>query len=266
MLETGRWNLGPEAARALASGLRQALADDTGVDVLVAPPAISIPAVVERLKHTGILVAGQDLHPADSGAYTSQLSGGMLKEAGCEYVLVGHSERRSLFGDDDVAVNAKVHAAFKNGLLPILCIGETLPQREAGEAVDVVTQQLERGLAGLAPDQVVSTTIAYEPVWAIGTGVTASPEQAQEMHAAIRGWLAAHYPPFVPKQTRIQYGGSVKPGNAAGTPQPARYRRRLGRRSLIGSGQLCCNRPRWNLKGKPCNSSSLFCTLFWRSS
>ena len=213
----GNWkmNLGPEAARTLASGLRQALADDTGVDVLVAPPAISIPAVVERLKHTGILVAGQDLHPADSGAYTSQLSGGMLKEAGCEYVLVGHSERRSLFGDDDVAVNAKVHAAFKNGLLPILCIGETLPQREAGEAVDVVTQQLERGLAGLAPDQVVSTTIAYEPVWAIGTGVTASPEQAQEMHAAIRGWLAAHYPPFVPKQTRIQYGGSVKPGNAA---------------------------------------------------
>ena len=210
----GNWkmNLGPEAARALASGLRQALADDTGVDVLVAPPAISIPAVVERLKHTGIFVAGQDLHLADSGAYTSQLSGGVLKEAG--WASSWPPERRSLFGDDDVAVNA-VHAAFKNGLLPILCIGETLPQREAGEAVDVVTQQLERGLAGLAPDQVVSTTIAYEPVWAIGTGVTASPEQAQEMHAAIRGWLAAHYPPFVPKQTRIQYGGSVKPGNAA---------------------------------------------------
>ena len=111
-------------------------------------------------------------------------------------------------------VNAKVHAAFRAGLLPILCCGETLAQREAGDAVAVVTSQLAAGLAGLAPDQVVSTTIAYEPVWAIGTGVTASPEQAQEMHAAIRAWLSANYPAFVPAQTRIQYGGSVKPGNA----------------------------------------------------
>ncbi len=213
----GNWkmNLGPEAARNLASALRSELADDTGVDILVAPAAISIPAVVERLRHTGISVAGQDLHPAESGAYTSQLSGSMLKEAGCEYVLVGHSERRSLFGDSNDDVNQKVHAAFRAGLLPILCVGETLPQRESGLAAEVVTEQLVTGLAGLAPDQVVSTTIAYEPVWAIGTGVTASPEQAQEMHAQIRAWLAASYAPFVPKQTRIQYGGSVKPSNAA---------------------------------------------------
>ena len=213
----GNWkmNLGPEAAAELAQGLRQALNDDTGVDVLVAPPAISIPAVAERLKHTGIIVAGQDLHPATSGAFTSQLSGDMLKEAGCEYVLVGHSERRSLFGDDDELVNAKVHAAFRSGLLPILCVGETLPEREAGDAVAIVTRQLHAGLAGLAPDQVVSTTIAYEPVWAIGTGVTASPAQAQEMHAAIRAWLGANYPAFVPNQTRLQYGGSVKAANAA---------------------------------------------------
>jgi triosephosphate isomerase len=208
-------NLGPEAAAELAQGLRQALNDDTGVDVLVAPPAISIPAVAERLKHTGIIVAGQDLHPAASGAFTSQLSGDMLKEAGCEYVLVGHSERRSLFGDDDELVNAKVHAAFRSGLLPILCVGETLPERESGDAVAIVTRQLHAGLAGLAPDQVVSTTIAYEPVWAIGTGVTASPAQAQEMHAAIRAWLGANYPAFVPNQTRLQYGGSVKAANAA---------------------------------------------------
>jgi len=213
----GNWkmNLGPEAAAELAQGLRQALNDDTGVDVLVAPPAISIPAVAERLKHTGIIVAGQDLHPATSGAFTSQLSGDMLKEAGCEYVLVGHSERRSLFGDDDELVNAKVHAAFRSGLLPILCVGETLPERESGDAVAIVTRQLHAGLAGLAPDQVVSTTIAYEPVWAIGTGVTASPAQAQEMHAAIRAWLGANYPAFVPNQTRLQYGGSVKAANAA---------------------------------------------------
>jgi len=212
----GNWkmNLGPEAAAELASSLRVALMDQTGVDVLVAPPAISIPAVCERLKHTGIMVAGQDLHPAESGAFTSQISGPMLKEAGCEYVIVGHSERRSLFGDDDATVSAKVHAAFAAGLLPILCVGETLEQREAGHAVAVVTEQLARGLAGLEPDQVVSTTIAYEPVWAIGTGVTASPAQAQEMHAEIRGWLGKHYPAFVPNQTRIQYGGSVKPSNA----------------------------------------------------
>jgi len=213
----GNWkmNLGPAAAAELASALHQALMDDTGVDVAVAPTFLSIPGVAERLQHTGVAVAGQDLHPSVSGAFTSQISGAMLKEAGCEYVLVGHSERRSLFGDDDVAINAKVHAAFRSGLLPILCIGESLEQRERGAAIDVVTQQLSAGLAGLEPDQVVSTTIAYEPVWAIGTGVTASPQQAQDMHAAIRSWLVAHYPAFVAKQTRLQYGGSVKPANAA---------------------------------------------------
>ena len=213
----GNWkmNLGPAAAAALAAELRQELMDDTGVDVLIVPTYISIPMVAERVKHTGILLGAQDLHPADNGAYTSQISGSMLKEAGCAYVLVGHSERRTLFGDDDVAINAKVHAAFRSGLLPILCIGETLEQRQSDSAVEVVTQQLSAGLAGLEPDQVVSTTIAYEPVWAIGTGVTASPAQAQEMHATIRKYLEANYPPFVAKQTRIQYGGSVKPANAA---------------------------------------------------
>ncbi len=184
----GNWkmNLGPQAAGELASALKNALIDETGVDVLVAPTAVAIPTVVDKLKHTGLMVAAQDLHPADNGAYTSQMSGTMFKEAGCSHVLVGHSERRSLFGDDDTLINAKVHAAFKSGLLPILCVGETLEQREAGNAVAVVESQLTQGLAGLAPDQVVSTTIAYEPVWAIGTGVTASPEQAQQMHASIR--------------------------------------------------------------------------------
>ncbi len=213
----GNWkmNLGPAAAAELATQLRHALMDDTGVDVLIAPTYISIPVVAERIKHTGIMLGAQDLHAADTGAFTSQISGPMLKEAGCAYVLVGHSERRTHFGDDDVAINAKVHAAFRAGILPILCIGETLEQRQADAAASVVTRQLSAGLAGLEPDQVVSTTIAYEPVWAIGTGVTASPAQAQEMHATIRTWLENNYPPFVAKQTRIQYGGSVKPGNAA---------------------------------------------------
>lgn len=213
----GNWkmNLGPQAAGELATALKHALMDDTGVDVLVAPTTLAIPTVADRLRHTGVMVAAQDLHPSDSGAFTSQISGPMLKEAGCTHVLVGHSERRSLFGDDDATVNAKVHAAFRAGLLPILCVGETLTQREAGEATDVVASQLAQGLAGLEPDQVVSTTIAYEPVWAIGTGVTASPEQAQELHAFIRGWLQSNYPPFVSAQTRLQYGGSVKPANAS---------------------------------------------------
>ncbi len=212
----GNWKLhkGPQEADTLATALKRALADETAVDIAVAPPYISIPAVADRLKHTGIHLAAQDLHPETKGAFTSAVSGEMLKDAGCAYTLVGHSERRSIFGDDDATVNAKVHAAYRAGLLPILCCGETLAQREAGHAVEVVTGQLAAGLAGLAPDQVVSTTIAYEPVWAIGTGVTASPDQAQEMHAAIRSWLAECFPTFVPAQTRIQYGGSVKPGNA----------------------------------------------------
>ena len=212
----GNWKLhkGPQQADTLATALKRALADETGVDIAVAPPYISIPAVVARLKHTGIHVAGQDVHPEIKGAYTSAVSSEMLKDAGCAYTLVGHSERRQVFGDDDATVSAKVHAAFRAGLLPILCCGETLAQREAGVAIEVVTQQLAAGLSGLAPDQVVSTTLAYEPVWAIGTGVTASPDQAQQMHAEIRAWLSANFPAFVPSQTRIQYGGSVKPGNA----------------------------------------------------
>ncbi len=208
-------NLGPQAAGELASALKAALIDETGVDVLVAPTAIAIPTVADKLRHTGLMVAAQDLHPADNGAFTSQMSGPMFKEAGCTHVLVGHSERRSLFGDTDDLINTKVHAAFRSGLLPILCIGETLSQREAGNAEAIVANQLAKGLAGLAPDQVVSTTIAYEPVWAIGTGVTASPEQAQQMHAYIRSWLSDSFPSFVSAQTRIQYGGSVKPPNAA---------------------------------------------------
>jgi triosephosphate isomerase len=212
----GNWKLhkGPQEAEVLANALKRLLVDQTGVDIAVAPPYISIPAVADRLKHTGILIAAQDVHAEAKGAYTSAISSEMLKEAGCAYTLVGHSERRSLFGDDDALINAKVHSAFRAGLLPILCCGETLAQREAGEALAVITGQLAAALSGLEPDQVVSTTIAYEPVWAIGTGVTASPAQAQDMHASIRAWLAANYPAFVPAQTRIQYGGSVKPANA----------------------------------------------------
>ena len=256
----------PRSRSSTREWTRQALADDTGVDVLVAPPAISIPAGRRAPQTHRYSCRRVDLHPADSGAYTSHSSGGMLKEAGCEYVPVGHSERRSLFGDDDVAVNAKVHAAFKNGLLPILCIGETLPQREAGEAVDVVTQQPGARPGGLStgPGRINNHRLRarvghrYRSHGQPGTGA---------------GDARSH--PWVARRSLSSFraeadSNSIRRKRQAwkrcGTPQPARYRRRLGRRSLIGSGQLCCNRPRWNLKGKPCNSSSLFCTLFWRSS
>lgn len=212
----GNWkmNKGPAEADALARELKTALADNTAIDVAVAPPALSIPAVVTRLKHTGIHVAGQNIHSEASGAFTGELAGEWLRQLGCTYVILGHSERRHVFGESDKFINAKVHAAFRAGLLPILCIGETLDERDAGQVEQVLERQLLSGLAGLATDQVATVTLAYEPVWAIGTGRTASPAQAQQAHASVRGWLAANYPDFVSTQVRIQYGGSVKASNA----------------------------------------------------
>lgn len=214
----GNWKMhkGPRDADALAVELKRLLMDHTGVDVAVAPPFVSIPAVVARLQHTGIGVAGQDLHPQVSGAFTGAVAGEMLSQAGCRYVIVGHSERRSVFGDTDEVVASKLMAAYRAGLTPILCVGETLAQRDAGQARDIVASQLSSALADTSTEQVLQLTIAYEPVWAIGTGRTASPEQAQEMHAEIRAWLTERYPREVPATIRLQYGGSVKPSNAAG--------------------------------------------------
>ncbi len=214
----GNWKMykTPAEADALAAALKRGLSEQSAADVGVAPPAISVPAVVARLKHTGVHVAGQDLHPESAGAFTGAISGEMLRAAGCTDVIVGHSERRTLFGDDDALVNRKVHAAFRAGLLPILCVGESLPQRESGEAEEVVAGQLSLGLSGLRADQVASLSIAYEPVWAIGTGRTATPELAEAMHTCVRGWLSARYPSYVAQSVRILYGGSVKPANAAG--------------------------------------------------
>ncbi len=213
----GNWKMhkGPQEADTLATELKRSLVGGGSADVGVAPPYVSLPAVCQRLQHTGIFVAGQDLHPEPHGAYTSAIPGEMLRQTGCEYVIVGHSERRHWFGDDDGVVKLKVAAAFRSGLLPILCVGERLPEREAGRAQEVVLGQIRTAVAGLPVDQVAALTIAYEPVWAIGTGRTATPEIAQSMHHAIRGLLESDYPAYVAKQLRIQYGGSVKPGNAA---------------------------------------------------
>jgi triosephosphate isomerase len=215
----GNWkmNLGPSAGAALAGALAEGLTGiaDVAVDVAVAPIAVSIPAVAAALADSGVHVASQNIHPQPAGAFTGELPAAVLREAGCTYAIIGHSERRQLFGEGDAFINQKVLAALAGGLLPILCVGETLAQRDAGDAESTVLGQLAAGLAGLAADQVAAVTLAYEPVWAIGTGRTATPEVAQQMHATIRGWLASTYPAFVAAQLRIQYGGSVKPHNAA---------------------------------------------------
>ena len=212
----GNWkmNLGVDAAGALATSLAEACADLRTVDIAVAPTEISLTTVITALAGKGIHVASQNHYPAVKGAYTGEVSPVMLKEAGCAYALIGHSERRTLFGETNDQVRQKVLAAFDAGLLPILCIGETLEEREAGNAESVVQEQLLTAIESLDPAQVASVTIAYEPVWAIGTGKTATPAEAQAMHAFIRGLLRERYPSFVADDIRIQYGGSVKPHNA----------------------------------------------------
>ncbi len=213
----GNWKLhkAPGEADALAEQLKRTLADVTSVDIAVAPTFLAIPAVVARLRHSNIGVASQNVAIEAQGAFTGEVSAEMLKNAGVQYAIVGHSERRQIFGETDAIVNRKVQACFRAGLSPILCVGETLPERDAGQEEAVVGRQLEAGLAGLSADQVGTVTIAYEPVWAIGTGKVATPAQANDVHAFIRGWLG-RYPSFVPRSVRIQYGGSVKGSNAAG--------------------------------------------------
>ena len=212
----GNWklNLGPADAAALARALRASLANRGSVDVAVFPTALSVASVVPVLRGTGIAVGVQEINAWPAGAFTGANSAVMAREAGCTHALVGHSERRQLFGETDEGVNQKVHAALSAGLLPLMCIGETLDERKAGRVETVVYRQLSLGLAGLEPDQVATITLAYEPVWAIGTGVTATPQQAQDVHASIRAWLKDSYPSFVANTVRIQYGGSVKPNNA----------------------------------------------------
>ena len=218
LLIAGNWkmNKGPLEADALASDLKRRLAGQVPVDVLVMPAFVAIPAVVARLRHTDVLVGAQDLHAKATGAFTGSVSGEMLRQAGCTYVLVGHSERRTLAGDSDAVVQAKLTAALRAGLLPVLCIGETLAQRQAGTTSEVLFGQLEAALADLPVDQMGSVTIAYEPVWAIGTGLSATPDQAQAVHAEVRGWFHRRFPTWVGEQTRILYGGSVTAGSARG--------------------------------------------------
>ena len=185
-------------------------------DVVIAPPFPALYAVAEVLKESGIRLSAQNLHEKPEGAYTGEVSAGMLIDAGCEYVIVGHSERRTLFGEKNDVINRKLKSALSFGLRPIFCIGEILEEREEGRTFAVVEQQIKEGLNNLTTDDIRHLLIAYEPVWAIGTGKTATPEQAQEVHAFIRDVMGKAYGGDVSVDIAVIYGGSVNPGNIGG--------------------------------------------------
>jgi triosephosphate isomerase len=192
---------------------RSLVKDVTGVEIILAPPFTALHAAAEAARASNIAVAGQDCYWEREGAFTGEVSAAMVREAGAEYVIVGHSERRTLFGETDATVNRKVAAAFAAGLTPIACIGEALDQRERNETFDVLDRQIKQGFDGLTADQVTLLVIAYEPVWAIGTGRNATPAQAAEAHGHIRKRLRQWFGSDVAELCHILYGGSVKPDN-----------------------------------------------------
>ena len=210
----GNWKMNKNVAEAveLVRALREATVSVDKVEMVVCPPFIALTAVKEALAGSKIAVGAQNMHWEEKGAYTGEISPLMLKGL-VTYVIIGHSERRQYFGETDVTVNKRVKAALAHGLLPIMCVGETLAQREAGETAVVVTTQVMNGLAGLSAEEVKSIVIAYEPVWAIGTGRTATPEIAADAHKFIRSLVAAKFGAAQAGATRILYGGSVKPDN-----------------------------------------------------
>ncbi len=183
-------------------------------EVIIAPPFTSIACAAKEIENSAIKLGGQNIFWEDKGAFTGEISGPMLKEIGCTHVIIGHSERRQYFGETDETVNKKIGSAIKHGLIPIFCMGETLIERETGQTFEVLKSQLVKGLKSLKVQNPVDFVMAYEPVWAIGTGKTASPEQAQEAHAFLRRELALLWGDKFAAETRILYGGSVKPGNA----------------------------------------------------
>lgn len=187
--------------------------DVRGVEIVVAPPFTALATAAEAARNTAIGIAAQNMSAEKEGAFTGEISAAMLKDAGATYVILGHSERRKLYGETDASINRKVHAALAAELIPIVCVGETLEEREGGQMPDVLDRQIKDGLDGLTGDQVRGIIIAYEPVWAIGTGRNATPEQADEAHRHIRTRLRQWFGAEGADACRIQYGGSVKPDN-----------------------------------------------------
>lgn len=212
----GNWkmNLDEAGCRDLARRLAQKAGEVTLVRLAVCPPSVYLRTVADTLEGCSIDVGAQNMHCADEGAFTGEVSGAMLLDVGCRYVILGHSERRHIFHEPDELINAKTLKAIQVGLEPIVCVGEKLEQREAGKTIEVVSSQVRSALNGVTRGQMSRVTVAYEPVWAIGTGKTATPQQAEEVHVMIRGLVAELYEPETAQALPIQYGGSVKPDNA----------------------------------------------------
>ena len=214
-LFAGNWKMFKtvQEAVAFAKEFKGAVKDVAGVDIVLAPPFTAVHPVAEAVRASNIAVAAQDVYWEREGAFTGEVSAAMVREAGAEYVIVGHSERRRLFGETDVMVNRKLLASIAADLTPIVCVGETLEEREGSRTFTVIDRQLKDGLDGTTPEQVADLVIAYEPVWAIGTGRNATAAQAQEVHAHIRGRLRQWFGADTAERCRILYGGSVKPDN-----------------------------------------------------
>jgi len=213
----GNWkmNLNLQESISLISGIKNGLGTlSSNVEVIICPPYTSLETASTLVKNSQVKLGAQNMHFEESGAYTGEISAAMLKSVGCDFVILGHSERRTIFGETDATINKKIHKALASGLLPIFCIGETLEEREKGITFDVVKRQVVEGLKNIDSESMKKIILAYEPVWAIGTGKVASKEQAEEVHAFIRKELAALYTSEVAEQIIIQYGGSVKPDNA----------------------------------------------------
>lgn len=197
-----------------ALALKPLVANANHCEIVIAPPFTAIKSVADRLEGSNIHVSAQNISTeVKHGAHTGEICGDMLKDAGCSHVIIGHSERRAMYGDTNAVVNRKIRAAFGFGLTPIVCIGETLEERDAGNAETVVATQLEQSLAELTASDLIRIVLAYEPVWAIGTGRTATPTQAQQIHAFIRQWISGKFDKTSADGLRILYGGSVKPEN-----------------------------------------------------
>lgn len=213
----GNWKLNKTSLEAidLVNGLKRELVDVTAVDIVVCPPFTALTEVHDVLTESNIELGAQNIYWEDSGAFTGEVSAPMLKDIGVKYVIVGHSERRQFFGETNETVNKRIKAALKHKLVPIVCVGENLQERESNKTFDVVRNHVEGSLAGLSKEEIKGLVIAYEPVWAIGTGKTATSQQAQEVHKYIRTLLEKMAGAEVAQSVRIQYGGSVKPENTA---------------------------------------------------
>lgn len=217
MIVAGNWKMNTDlaTARALAGDVVEAVGDPGRVKVVVCPPFVSLQAVSDVVDDAPVALGAQNMHEDVEGAFTGEVSAPMLRSVGCRFVVLGHSERRQYFGETDEGINAKIRQAQRHDLVPIVCVGETLEDRKGGRAQEVVGRQVDKALSGIIVDDPETVVLAYEPVWAIGTGETATPQQAQEMHAFIRTRIKRKYGDGKGRNIQILYGGSVKPNNAS---------------------------------------------------